>query len=128
MRTPIARHTSVISDHMREFHGATAPSSIVSESSGTSESIFTLRTTPVPEHSGQAPVELNEKSSAFGGANSAPHSGQIRRFPVATLNDGGTRCSLGQTWLPSLEYIRRRLFDSSVSVPNVLLTFGIAGR
>ena len=37
VRTPISRQTSVISDHMRLFHGATAPSSIVSESSGTSD-------------------------------------------------------------------------------------------
>ncbi len=35
VRTPIVRHASVISDHIRLFHGATAPSS-------------TVRTIPVP--------------------------------------------------------------------------------
>ena len=43
------------------------------------------------------------------------------------VKDGGTECPFGQIRLQSLEYIRRRLFDYSVSVPNVLLTLGIAG-
>ena len=34
VRTPISRQTSVISDHIRLFQGATAPPSMVSESSG----------------------------------------------------------------------------------------------
>ena len=55
MRTPIARHTSVISDHISEFHGATAPSSMVRLSSGTSVLLSTVRTMPVPPQAGQAP-------------------------------------------------------------------------
>ena len=128
VRTPIALQTSVISDHISEFHGATAPPSIERESSGTSESMFTFRTIPVPPHVGHAPVELNEKSSAHGGSNSAPHSGHISGLPAATFTDGGTKCPLGQTWLPRRENISRRLLESSVSVPNVLLTLGTDGR
>ena len=50
VRTPISRQMSVIRDHIRLFQGATAPSSIVSESSGTSVSRSTVRTIPVPPH------------------------------------------------------------------------------
>ena len=64
VRTPISRQTSVISDHIRLFHGATAPSSMLIESSGTSESRSTVRTLPVPPHLRQAPWELNASSSA----------------------------------------------------------------
>ena len=124
----MARQTSVISDHISVFHGATAPSSIVRFSSGTSELSLTVRTTPVPEQVGQAPVELNEKSSALGGLNSAPHSGQTSFFPAATANDGGTKCPFGQIWQASREYISLRLLLSSVSVPKVLRTFGTVGR
>ena len=53
--TPISRQTSVISDHIRLFHGATAPPSMVSESSGTSDAMSTVRTLPVPLHFWQAP-------------------------------------------------------------------------
>ena len=66
VRTPISLQTSVISDHIRLFHGATAPSSMVSESSGTRDSISTVRILPVPPHLGQAPCELNASSSAEG--------------------------------------------------------------
>ena len=66
VRTPISRQTSVISDHMRLFHGATAPSSIVSESSGTRDAMSTVRTLPVPPHLGHAPCELKASSSALG--------------------------------------------------------------
>ena len=66
VRTPISRQTSVISDHIRLFHGATAPSSIVSDSSGTSDAISTVRTLPVPPHRAHAPCELNASSSADG--------------------------------------------------------------
>ena len=48
VRTPISRQTSVISDHIRLFQGATAPSSMVRDSSGTSEARSTVRTLPVP--------------------------------------------------------------------------------
>ena len=47
---PFPRQMSVIRDHIRLFQGATAPSLIVSESSGTSVSGFTVRTIPVPPH------------------------------------------------------------------------------
>lgn len=51
----MARQTSVIKVHINEFHGATAPSSMVSVLSGTSESISTILTIPVPPHLRQAP-------------------------------------------------------------------------
>ena len=66
VRTPISRQTSTISDHMREFHGATAPCSRVSDWSGTSESRFTVRTMPVPPQVRQAPWLLKASSSAPG--------------------------------------------------------------
>ena len=55
VRTPIARQTSVISDHISVFHGATAPSSIESDSSGTRVARSTVRTMPVPPQVEQAP-------------------------------------------------------------------------
>ena len=66
VRTPIARQTSVISDHISEFHGATAPSSIERLSSGTSVLRSTVRTVPVPPQHLQAPCELKASSSAPG--------------------------------------------------------------
>ena len=66
VRTPISRQISVISDHIRLFHGATAPSSMLSDSSGTSVARSTVRTMPVPLHVEQAPCELNASSSADG--------------------------------------------------------------
>ena len=66
VRTPISRQTSVISDHIRLFHGATAPPSMVSESSGTSVSRSTVRTVPVPPQCWHAPWELKASSSADG--------------------------------------------------------------
>ena len=55
VRTPISRHTSVISDHISVFHGTTAPSSMVRLSSGTRLAISTVRTTPVPPQVRHAP-------------------------------------------------------------------------
>ena len=66
VRTPMARHTSVISDHMRLFQGATAPSSMVRDSSGTRVERSTARTTPVPPQVRQAPWLLKASSSAPG--------------------------------------------------------------
>ncbi len=77
---------------------------------------------------GQAPWELNASSSAEGGANSAPQMGQTKSFPAATAREGGTVCPLGQRWLANREYISRRLFSSSVPVPNVERMPGTAGR
>ena len=88
VRTPISRQISVISDHIRLFHGATAPSSMVRESSGTSVAGSTVRTVPMPPHCGQAPCELKASSSADGARNCAPHSGQSSSFPAATRSDG----------------------------------------
>ena len=90
VRTPISRHTSVIRDHIRLFQGATAPPSMVRESSGTRESRFTVRTVPVPPHFSQAPWELKASSSAEGAQKAAPHSGQTSSFPAATARVGGT--------------------------------------
>ena len=47
---------------------------------------------------------------------------------AATFKVGGTRWPFGHTWLPARENRRRRLFKSSVEVPNVLRTPGTAGR
>ena len=55
VRTPISRQTSVISDHISVFQGATAPSSMVRESSGTRVARSTVRTMPVPPQVRQAP-------------------------------------------------------------------------
>ena len=66
VRTPMARHTSVISDHMRLFQGATAPSSIVRLSSGIRVLLSTVLTVPVPPQHLQAPWELKASSSAPG--------------------------------------------------------------
>ena len=62
----MARHTSVISDHMRLFQGATAPSSMLSVSSGISVLSSTVRTVPVPPQHLQAPWLLKASSSAPG--------------------------------------------------------------
>ena len=66
VRTPISLHTSFIRDHIREFHGATAPWSMVRESSGTRVLLSTVRTTPVPPQVRQAPWLLNDSPSAEG--------------------------------------------------------------
>ena len=66
VRTPMARHTSVISDHIRLFQGATAPWSMDRDSSGTRVDRSTVRTTPVPPQVRQAPWQLKASSSALG--------------------------------------------------------------
>ena len=86
----MARHTSVISDHMRLFQGATAPSSMVRDSSGTRVDRSTARTTPVPPQVRQAPWLLKASSSAPGAKKTAPHSGQVMLCPAATARVGGT--------------------------------------
>ena len=77
VRTPISRATCFMRSHMSVPHGATAPSSMVSDSSGTSASVSTVRTTPVPSHSGHAPSPLKASSSALGPKNSTPQTGQM---------------------------------------------------
>ena len=89
MRTPIARHTSVISDHMSWFHGATAPPSMVRDSSGTSVAGSTVRTVPVPPQARQAPWLLNASSSAEGAEKVYPQTGLRSGCPAATAIDGG---------------------------------------
>ena len=66
VRTPMARQTSTISDHISEFQGATAPCSMVRLSSGTRVARSTVRTTPVPPQVRQAPWLLKASSSAPG--------------------------------------------------------------
>ena len=66
VRTPISRQTSVISDHISEFQGATAPSSIERFSSGMRVERSTVRTVPVPPQVRQAPPLLKARSSADG--------------------------------------------------------------
>ena len=95
VRTPISRATSFMSFHMREPHGETAPWSMVSDSSGTRAARSTTRWTPVPSHTGQAPVELKAISSAPSPWKDSPHWGHTSGTSRATLREGGTRCPLG---------------------------------
>ena len=85
----MARQTSVIRLHIREFQGATAPSSMLSVGSGTSVARSTVRTVPVPSQVRQAPWLLNASSSAEGARTVAPQVGQISGFPAATARLGG---------------------------------------
>ena len=89
MRTPMALQTSVISDHMSVPQGLTAPSSILSDSSGTRLARLTVTAIPVPPHVGQAPELLKEKSSALGASNSTPQTGHLSFWPRATAGVGG---------------------------------------
>ena len=75
---------------MRLPQGLTAPSSIVSDSSGTSAARSTSRTMPVPAQVGHAPPELNASSSALGAQKVSPHSGHVSARPAATLMLAGT--------------------------------------
>ncbi|MBR7006228.1 MAG: hypothetical protein IKH98_04910 [Candidatus Methanomethylophilaceae archaeon] len=68
---------SFIRDHISVCHGATAPSSIVFDSSGTRESSSTSYAIPVPSQFLHAPVLLNARSSALGGETSAPQTGHL---------------------------------------------------
>ena len=88
VRTPIARQTSVISDHISVFHGTTAPSSIESDSSGTRVARSTVRTMPVPPQVEQAPWLLKASASAPGGKKRTPHAGQVSARPAATSSVG----------------------------------------
>ena len=128
VRTPMARQTSVISDHISEFHGATAPWSMVSPSSGTNVARSTSRICPVPWHRGQAPPPLKAKSSAPGGWKVAPQVGQTSGRSAATSSEGGTAWPFGHRCSARRENIRRRLLSSSVPVPNVLRMPGTPGR
>ena len=94
--TPMARQTSTISDHMRLFQGATAPPSIVRDSSGTRVERSTVRTMPVPPHFLHAPVLLKASSSAPIGSTSASQTGQRSSVSAAIAMEDGTSCPLGQ--------------------------------
>ena len=124
----MSRAMSFMSDQMSDCHGATAPSSIVSESSGTIVAGSTVRTMPVPSQRRHAPTELNARSSAPGPKNFAPHAGQTISFSAATAIEGGQRWPLGQTCEPQREKSSRSEFSSSVPVPNVERMPGTAGR
>ena len=124
----MSRAMSFMSDQMSDCQGATAPWSIVSESSGTSVDSSTARTTPVPSHVRQAPAELNARSSAPGPKNFAPHSGHTISRSAATSIDGGQRWPLGQRCEPQREKRSRRELSSSVPVPKVERMPGTDGR
>ena len=128
VRTPMARQTSVISDHMREFQGATAPWSMVRLSSGTRAARSTVRIWPVPWQRGQAPPLLKARSSAPGGWKVTPHVGQTSGRSAATSSEGGTAWPLGQQCSARRENIKRRLLSSSVPVPKVERMPGMPGR
>ena len=89
VRTPNSRTISGCTLNPNVRQGTTAPSSIVSDSSGTSVASSTSRTMPVPWQRRQAPVELNARSSAPGPMNATPHSGHTVSAPVATSSEGG---------------------------------------
>ena len=108
VRTPIAPHTCFMRSHISVPHGSTAPSSMESDSSGTSDDSSTVRTMPVPPQVAQAPPLLKARSSAPGPKNCAPHTGQTRGSSNATLGEGGTRWPLGHAWLPTRENSSRR--------------------
>ncbi len=96
VRTPISRHTSTMTDHMSERHGATAPCSIVRFGSAISVESSTVRTIPVPEQVGHAPPELNARSSAPSACTSAPHTGQMIGRSSATFGVGSSMWPFGQ--------------------------------
>ncbi len=108
VRTPMAPQTCFMRSHMSEPHGSTAPSSMLMDSSGTSDASSTVRTMPVPPQVGQAPALLKARSSAPGSMNSTPHTGQTVARPSATSMLGGTWWPLGHTWLPRRENRSRR--------------------
>ena len=91
VRTPISRQMSVISDHIRLFQGATAPSSMVRESSGTRVLSSTVITVPVPLQVRQAPWLLKANSSAESARTLAPHTGQTSGFSAATARLGSSQ-------------------------------------
>ena len=66
--------------------------------------------------------------SAEGGKKLAPHSGHTSCCPAATASAGASRCPFGHRWAARRENISRRLFKSSVPVPNVLRMPGTPGR
>ena len=84
MRTPRSATTCGMNEKPNIDQGATAPSAIVFDGSGTSAAPSIARTTPVPEHVGQAPSELKASASAPGGEKAAPHTGHVRSSPAAT--------------------------------------------
>ena len=129
VRTPMAPHTCFMRSHISEPQTTTAPSSMVLLSSGTSAARFTVRAIPVPPQVGQAPSLLKASCSAPGPKNLPPQRGHEIASSAATFKLGGTclpQC--GHTWLPTREKRSRRLFNSSLEVPNVERTPGTAGR
>ena len=96
VRTPISLHTCFMRSHMRLPQGATAPSSMVRDSSGTSFDSSTTRVTPVPPQLGQAPSELKASCSAPKPMSSTLQLGHTSGRSSATAMLGGTSCPLGQ--------------------------------
>ena len=88
VRTPISRAMSFIRDHISEPQGATAPWSMVSESSGTSVDSSTVRMIPVPEQVRQAPSLLKASCSAPGAYTLSPQTGQNMGCSAATSRVG----------------------------------------
>src|SRR5579863_3049919 len=117
-RTPISPAAYIESRRPPEFHGSTAPSSIVLPGSGTRVLTSTSDRTPRPWHAGHAPYELNANDSALGGSKCAPHTGQTTSIPcVAT--DGWRRCPFGHRCEPSRDTISRSTLSTSDIVPTV---------
>src|ERR1039458_4128813 len=75
-RTPSSPAAYIDSRRPPEFHGSTAPSSIVLCGSGTRVASSTSDRTPRPWQAGHAPYELKAKDSALGCSKCEPQTGQ----------------------------------------------------
>src|SRR2546428_1592982 len=126
-RPPSSPAAYIDSRRPPEFHGSTAPCSIVLPGSGTTVVTSTSDRTPRPWQAGHAPEELNAKDSALGWSNCAPHTGQTISSPYVAI-DGATRWPFGHRCEPSRDIIRRSTLSTSDMVPTVLRGPGTGGR
>ena len=77
----MARHTSVIRDHISVFQGSTAPSSMDKLSSGTREARSTVRTTPVPPAGPAGALGVERQLLGGGSVKDRPALGADQGFP-----------------------------------------------
>src|SRR5579864_5561216 len=105
-RTPCSPSAYLDNRRPPEFHGSTAPSSIVLPGSATRVLTSTSERTPRPWQAGHAPYELNENDSALGCSKCAPQTGQTISVPCVAI-DGSTRWPFGHRCEPRRDIIRR---------------------
>ena len=86
--TPMSLAISFIKDHIRDCQGATAPSSMLRESSGMMVAMSISLMTPVPSQRAQAPWELKASSSAPGAKKVSPQTGHTSDLSAATFRLG----------------------------------------